>query len=351
MKVISVVGARPQFVKVALVVKELAERGIEAPIVHTGQHYDYEMSALFFKELEIPEPVVNLNVGSGTHAEQTSKMLLGLEKILLRERPHAIIVYGDTNSTLAGALSAAKLNITICHVEAGLRSYNRKMPEEINRIVSDHLSDVLFAPTRHALEILKREGLGDKAHMVGDVMYDVLLRYMDMSMSSTVVEKMGLEPKKYYLATVHRAENTDDPKRLSDIISALSALDLPVIFPAHPRTKKRMEEYGIKMDGSIRLVSPMSYLEFITLLRYAAKVLTDSGGVQKEAYVLGVPCITLRDETEWVETVEDGWNILVGASRDRIITAVAKFSPKGERKKHYGDGYAHKRIADVVEGL
>ena len=345
MRILSVVGARPQFIKSAPVSKEIRSRSMEEILVHTGQHYDDDMSAAFFRELSIPEPDINLGVGSGSHGKQTAKMIEGLEQAILDKDPDGVLVYGDTNSTVAGALTAAKLHVPVAHVEAGLRSFNRRMPEELNRVVADHLSDILFTPTPTAVSNLQKEGLGDKSRLVGDTMADLLMS-LDLSKSRDIPNGYGLEPGEYYLATVHRAENTDDPTRLKNIIDALAGADMPVVFPAHPRTRKLLEE---REGGSIRIESPVGYSCFISLLANSRALLTDSGGAQKEAYILGVPCITLRDETEWVETVDAGWNILTGASREEITDAMKWFHPKGERKPLFGDGKASERIADILE--
>lgn len=348
MKILSVVGARPQIIKVALVAKILREKKIPHVLLHTGQHYDYEMSALFFRELEIPTPDYNLNVGSGSHAQQTAGMIVGVESVLLKEKPNIVVVYGDTNSTLAGALAAAKLGIAVAHVEAGLRSYNRKMPEEINRIVVDHISDILFAPTTSAVQNLRRENIKREVYFVGDVMYDVLCFYEGMARSGEVLCKLGIKPAQYLLATVHRAENTDSKKNLQSIMEALSNAPYTVVLPLHPRTEKMMKKFGLQYSENVIKIKPLGYLEFITVLRHAKKVLTDSGGVQKEAYILGIPCITLRNETEWVETVNDGWNVLVGADTSKILRAIKEFSPSSQRKTHYGDGKAAEKIVDIL---
>ena len=335
----TIIGARPQFIKAAAVSRAIAEHNrlastsspltpnpipITEVIIHTGQHYDDRMSAIFFEQLQIPDPDYNLNVGSGPHGQQTGDMLSGIEKILIKEKPDWVLVYGYTNSTLAGALAASKLHIKIAHVEAGLRSFNRRMPEEINRIVTDHLSDLLFCPSQTAVNNLAAEGITAGVRITGDVMFDAI-KYAEAKINeySTILKRLGLENKKYFLATVHRAENTDNEDRLISIMSALSALAEQgiVILPLHPRTKKMLEnsKQPFKTNDSLKIIEPVGYFDMIALQQSARMILTDSGGMQKEAYWLKVPCITLRDETEWTETVEAGWNILTGADRERII--------------------------------
>jgi UDP-GlcNAc3NAcA epimerase len=349
-KLISVVGARPQFVKASPLSSELRKRHEEV-LVHTGQHYDPELSEVFFQELDLPEPAHHLDVGSGSHAEQTGAMLVGLERVMREERPDAVIVSGDTNSTLAGALAAAKLGLRVAHVESGLRSFNRQMPEELNRIVADHLSTWLFAPSHVAVEQLSREGITEGVHMVGDVMADAIRIHRDGARArSRILERLGLSDKSYYLATVHRAENTGQGERLQGIFTALGRLDAPVVLPLHPRTKKSLAEAGLEPVRSIRLIEPQGYLDMLRLEEGALCVLTDSGGIQKEAYYLGTPCVTLRDETEWVETVQAGWNTLAGADADRILGAVQMMRSASGRPHPvlYGDGFAAERIAAIL---
>jgi len=347
--IVSIVGARPQFIKLAPLSKRLREEGFNEIIVHTGQHYDDNMSDLFFKELEIPEPDYNLGIGSGSHGAQTGRMLIAIEEVLLKEKPDLVIVYGDTNSTLAGALSASKLHIKLAHVEAGLRSFNRDMPEEINRIVADHLSDILFCPTETAVENLKREGITEGVYLVGDIMFDALMHFSKISETkSNILERFDLKPKGYYLATIHRAENTDNYERLKNILTALSQLDMPVIFPIHPRTKNRVKEYNLEfLLEKTRVIEPVGYLDMIKLEKNAKAILTDSGGVQKEAFWLKVPCITLRDETEWIETVRSGWNRLVGADCDKILSIVKNTGP-GE-DVDFKDEYSAEKMVEVLE--
>jgi UDP-N-acetylglucosamine 2-epimerase len=348
MKVLSVVGARPQFIKAAPVSRALRQAGVHEVLLHTGQHYDYGMSAVFFEELGMQEPHYNLGVGSGSHAAQTAAMLTGIEAVILDERPHRVVVYGDTNSTLAGALAAAKVGVPVAHVEAGLRSYNRSMPEEINRVVADRLSSVLFCPTQVAADNLAREGITEGIHIVGDVMYDAVLWASERMECAQVLSRLGVEPGKYLLATVHRASNTDDPRNLASIMLALSRAGHTVVFPVHPRTRKAMREAGITPGSNVLAVDPVSYLEMLTLEKHARAILTDSGGVQKEAFWFGVPCITLREETEWVETVELGWNTLAGTDPDRILAALDKPKPLAPPPPVYGDGRASERIAAVL---
>ena len=439
MKIATIIGARPQFIKAATISRAIAEHNRNAPasaieetLIHTGQHYDDDMSAIFFRELEIPEPKYNLNIGSGSHGMQTGQMLAAIEKVLIEEKPDWVLIYGDTNSTLAGALAAAKLHIPIAHVEAGLRSFNRHMPEEINRIVADQLSTLLLCPSQVAVNNLAAEGIGGNAMVrqahhdtfscpplegvgggspspntlpltpnviiTGDVMADALqFAATKAAAQSDIVERLDLKPQGYILATVHRAENTDDPKRLSNIMAALSELAErePVILPLHPRTKKILERtsnlehrtlnveprtlnieqsssveprtLNIEQSSSVeprtlnveprtlnierpslRIIDPLGYFDIIALEGSARMLLTDSGGMQKEAYWLKVPCITLRDETEWVETVASGWNILTGADRDRIVTAVRSFKSPSDHPPLYGDGQAAEKILSIL---
>jgi len=353
-KVITVVGARPQFIKAAPVSRVLRQQHTEV-LVHTGQHYDENMSAVFFAELDLPQPDVNLGVGSGLHGAQTAAMLAGIEQVLLREKPDWVLVYGDTNSTLAGALAAAKLHIPVAHVEAGLRSFNRAMPEEINRVLTDHVADLLFCPSQTAVDNLAAEGITRGVHLVGDVMADALLWAAARAQTQSVIlEQVGVQEKGYLLATVHRAENTDDPARLCAILDAFAALDEPIVFPIHPRTRARIESLNLKSKTcgeqsepiqNLKSIAPVGYLDMVRLEQSARMILTDSGGIQKEAYWLGVLCVTLRDETEWVETVHAGWNVLAGANTARIKAAVRDFTLPKIRPALYGDGDAAARIA------
>ena len=353
MKVASIVGARPQFIKAAVVSRELRKQHQEV-LIHTGQHYDDNMSQLFFRELDIPEPDYNLGVGSGPHGAQTGKMLVRIERVLRKEKPAWVLVYGDTNSTLAGALAAAKLHIPVAHVEAGLRSFNRRMPEELNRILVDHVSDLLFAPTETAMKNLEREGLIERAHLVGDVMEEALRYYLPIARTrSAILDQLQLEAKSYYLVTVHRAENTDSKQNLESILQALVQLDRPVVFPLHPRTRKMIERFGLgrflNAEG-IRYLDPVGYLEMLALEENALAILTDSGGVQKEAYWLGVPCVTLRKETEWVETVKAGWNAVAGCEPELIVKCLREAGPKRRIPAHC-EGPVAERIVQCLAGI
>jgi UDP-N-acetylglucosamine 2-epimerase len=354
MKILSIVGARPQFIKAAAVSRVLRMRHTEM-LLHTGQHYDYGMSQVFFDELNIPKADINLGIGSGNHGEQTGAILAGIERILLEHQPEMVLVYGDTNSTLAGALAAAKLHIPVAHVEAGLRSFNRAMPEEINRVVTDHVSDVLLCPSRTAVDNLMREGITKRVHLVGDVMSDALIAASERARErSPVLEQLGVAKKGYLLATVHRAENTDDPTRLQAILAGFATSPEPIIFPIHPRTRARLATLNPDFveslsKSTLRMIDPVGYLDMVMLEQSARMILTDSGGIQKEAYWLGVPCVTLRDETEWVETVEHGWNRLVGAQQEHIVDAICHWSPSDKRPPLYGEGQAVEDCVHVLE--
>ena len=352
MKIATVIGARPQFVKAAAVSRLLAAReGDRELLIHTGQHYDPEMSAVFFSDLGIPEPACNLGIGSGGHGDQTGRMMIALEPVLLGERPDLLLVYGDTNSTLAGALTAAKLQIPVAHVEAWLRSFNRRMPEEINRELTDRLSRWLFCPTPAAVDNLAGEGIRQGVFHTGDVMFDVHLLFAELAEKrSTVLADQGLLPGEFFLATLHRAENTDAPGRLRGIFAALGDLGRPVFLPLHPRTRKAIEQLGLEVAPPVRLANPVSYLDMMLLQKKARAVLTDSGGMQKEAWFCRTPCVTLRDETEWTETVEAGWNRLAGADREAILAAVDSFerqAPTGTVDA-YGDGTSARTIVDIL---
>jgi UDP-N-acetylglucosamine 2-epimerase len=353
MKILTVVGARPQFIKLAPLSKILRENGINEIIVHTGQHYDENMNDLFFKELEIPEPDYNLGIGSGNHGEQTGKMLIEIEKIMLKENPDLVIVYGDTNSTLAGALAASKLHIKLAHVEAGLRSFNKRMPEEINRVLTDHVSDILFCPTQTAVENLKNEGITKGVYLVGDVMFDALLHFSKISdTKSNILERLNIKPKEYYLATIHRAENTDNYERLKNILIAFSKMNEIVVFPIHPRTRKMINYYGLGdllENDNVKVIDPVGYLDMLKLEKNAKAILTDSGGVQKEAFWLKVPCITLRDETEWIETVNLGWNRLVGSDVEKILKAVRDL--KFGVDVNFENDFSAKKMYEIIKNF
>lgn len=348
MKIVSVVGARPQFVKAAAVSRVLRQEHEEI-LVHTGQHYDYQMSDLFFEELDIPHPDVNLSIGSGRHGWQTGKMLIEIENVLLETHPDWVLVYGDTNSTLAAALAAAKLTIPLAHVEAGLRSFNRLMPEEINRVLTDHVSTLLFCPTEIAAGNLHKEGITAGVHVVGDVMYDAALYYARLAVQrSAILDRLDLAPKAYLLATIHRPGNTDLAEHLQSIFEAFAQVGETVVFPAHPRTMQAIERLGAAVPGNVRLIEPVGYLDMLVLERHARLILTDSGGVQKEAYFACVPCITLREETEWEETVQAGWNVLVGADRHKIVQMVSELAPPSAHPDFYGSGDATGKMVEIL---
>jgi UDP-GlcNAc3NAcA epimerase len=358
---ITVVGARPQFVKAAALCRAVSAWNETDPrvrfrhdLLHTGQHYDEKLSQAFFDQLDIPAPARNLGVGSGPHGQQTGRMLEALEAECQQRQPDWVIVPGDTNSTLAGGLASAKLHIPVAHIEAGLRSFNRAMPEEINRILTDHLSDLLLCPTDTAVENLRKEGITRGVHQVGDVMYDAVLFYQARAEeSSTVLRELALETGAFYLATIHRAENTDAPDRLSAILAALGELSRPVVLPLHPRTKNILEQRGVSLPSNVRAVPAMDYLDMLMLQKHARAVLTDSGGVQKEAYWMGTLCVTLRDQTEWTELVEAGVNRLAGADRHAIVEAVDEIEASGEKfpdstRELYGDGNSARHILEVL---
>ena len=350
MKIASIVGARPQFIKCAPVSRELRKEHEEV-LIHTGQHYDHGMSEVFFEELAIPKPDYNLNIGSGTHGHQTGAMLGAIEDVLQQENPDLVLVYGDTNSTLAGALAAAKLHVPVAHVEAGLRSFDRRMPEEVNRVLTDHCSDLLFCPTKTAVENLAAEGITGGVHLVGDVMVDAMNYNRAVAEErSRILEAVGVRPGEYLVITVHRPSNTDSQENMVAILGALAEAGMPVVFPVHPRTRNYLGRYGLlaKMPENVQVTEPLGYLDMLHLMAHAAKILTDSGGVQKEAYMLGVPCITLRENTEWVETVEAGWNVLVGAGREEIVSMIHEFAPAGDQPPLFGDGRAAAGIAKII---
>jgi UDP-GlcNAc3NAcA epimerase len=355
MKILTVVGARPQFIKAAAISRELLARrelGVEEVLVHTGQHYDDKMSEVFFRELGIGAPAHNLGIAGGTHGAMTGKMIESIERVLLSERPDWLLIYGDTNSTLAAAIAASKLHIPIAHVEAGLRSFNMRMPEEVNRIVADRLSALLLCPTAAAVANLSSEGVRTGVHLVGDVMYDVALHFAEAAGQTDILERLSLTPKQYVLATCHRAETTDNADSLAGVIDGLAriAANKRVVLPLHPRTQGKIREFGLSAAlGSITVIEPVSYLNMVALEKNAEVIVTDSGGVQKEAFFYDVPCVTTRAETEWVETVDAGWNVLVGTDAERIAAEV--LSPDQRTRatvRPYGNGDAALRIVDLI---
>ncbi|MFN5985004.1 MAG: non-hydrolyzing UDP-N-acetylglucosamine 2-epimerase [Fluviicola sp.] len=347
-KIITIIGARPQFIKAAAV-SAVFSKYFNELLVHTGQHYDANMSDVFFDELGIPKPTYHLNIGSGSHGEMTGKMLTEIEKVLIAEKPDFVLVYGDTNSTLAGALAASKLLIPVIHVEAGLRSFNKAMPEEQNRILTDHISDLLFVPTQTAVDNLKTEGIVKGVHQVGDVMYDGILHFTKLAKEkSTILDQLNLAEESFLLCTIHRAENTNDPERLKEICKGLSESGEQIVLPLHPRTQKFIADYGIQLGSNVRVIEPVGYLDMVRLESACKKIVTDSGGVQKEAFFLAKPCITMRDETEWVETVQNGWNVIVGADSEKIKDAITNFNPTNERKNYFGEGNASELMIDII---
>ena len=348
-KILNIVGARPNFMKAGPMMKEFAKHAqINALLVHTGQHYDHNMSDVFFKDLNMPKPDYNLGVGSGSHASQTAKIMIELEKVFLKEKPDLVVVYGDVNSTLAGAVVAAKMGVRLAHIEAGLRSFDRTMPEEINRIVADHLADINFCPTSKALENLTCEGL--KGILVGDLMYDAFLEYsLIAEKKSNIMRELKIKPRSYYLLTIHRAGNTDDREKLAGLMKAVNDLGEKIIFPAHPRTTKMLKEFSIKPGKNINMIEPQSYLSTLKLLRNAKMLLTDSGGMQKEAYFAKVPCVTLRENTEWTETLGEG-NELLGKDYAKLKGLVKKQLEANYKfdKQFYGDGKAAREIVEEM---
>lgn len=358
MKILSIVGARPQFVKAAPLSKAIRREHTEI-LVHTGQHYDDAMSRVFFDGLDLPEPDVNLGVGSGSHADQTARMLVGIERLIQDHQPDSVLVYGDTNSTLAGAVAASKLNVPLAHVEAGLRSFNRSMPEEVNRILTDRVSTLLLCPTRTAVDNLRAEGIADGVHLVGDVMFDAAAWAAKRADShSDVVDRLGLTRGAFLLATVHRASNTDDASNLAQIVEAFIEQASTLVWPVHPRSRKTLAVHGLlsrlESASHVKLIDPVGYLDFVALTMHAARVLTDSGGVQKEACFHRTPCITLREETEWVETVRGGWNHLVGADKSQILATLSKpFAPPTSPVEgaELWDGRASERICDALREI
>ena len=349
-----ILGTRPEIIKMSPVIRECEERGIDYFILHTGQHYSHEMDRVFFEELELPQPKYNLDVGSGTHAEQTGKIMIGVEKVLMIEKPDIVLVQGDTNTVLAGALAATKLHIKVGHVEAGLRSYDKRMPEEINRVLADHISDYLFAPTEKAKQNLLREGVSkNKIFVTGNTIVDAVHQNLEIAERKVnVLKDLGLKPKEYFLVTAHRQENVDVKERLKGILKGLELihedLSMPVVFPVHPRTQRRIKEFGFSLDG-VEVIDPLGFLEFLLLEANARLVLTDSGGVQEETCILGVPCVTLRDNTERPETLEVGSNVLVGTKPERISEGVrTMLNRENNWRNPFGDGKAGERIVEIL---
>lgn len=352
MNVMTVIGARPQFIKAAPVCFALREAGIRETLVHTGQHYDDGMSEIFFRELGIPAPHVNLGVGSGSHGKQTAAMLQGIDALLLKARPDAVLVYGDTNSTLAGALAARKLDVPVAHIEAGLRSFNRSMPEETNRVLTDHCSTLLFCPTEDAVTHLAKENITDGVHRVGDTMFDAVRLFTARAeKQSRVLTDLGVAPKAYYLATIHRPYTTDDSARLSAVMEALGRLDMPVVFPVHPRTEARLRAGNIAPAPNVKTIDPVGYLDMLMLQKNARLIVTDSGGMQKEACFVETPCVTIRTETEWNETVAAGWNRLAWGDADAILAAIEhqKKNVPAAPLTIFGDGHAAEKIAAILK--
>lgn len=350
MKIITIIGARPQFIKAAPFSREIRKEHTEL-IIHTGQHYDKNMSQIFFDELDIPEPDYNLGIGSGDHGQQTGQMLMEIENVLLKEKPDYLLVYGDTNSTLAGALAASKLHIPVIHIEAGLRSFNKKMPEEINRIMTDHVSSYLFCPTDTAVENLENENINTNVLNVGDIMYDAVLFNKDIAEEkSDILKTTGLNKKGYHLITVHRAENTDSKEKLENILYSFAQINDTKVWPMHPRTKSKIKEFGFNVEEipNLIVIEPVGYLDMLKLVSNAKKLITDSGGVQKEAYFMEVPCITLREQTEWVETLKDNANILTGTDPELIVKSIKKdVAPK--YYPLFGEGNTARKIVDILE--
>jgi UDP-GlcNAc3NAcA epimerase len=365
MKILTIVGARPQFIKAAVVSRAIANfnkkasdrEHIEEVLVHTGQHYDANMSDVFFEELDIPHPDYHLGIGSASHGAQTGRMLEEIENVLIKEKPDIVLVYGDTNSTLAGALAAAKLHISVAHVEAGLRSFNRQMPEEINRVLTDHIADMLFTPTQTAVDNLKKEGISeDKIFLIGDVMYDAALYYSKRAAEkSSILERYHFQTQQYILATIHRAENTDDPVRLRAIFEGLFQIagEIPVVLPLHPRTREALIREGLyeMVIQSLAVIPPVGYLDMVMLEKNARLIATDSGGVQKEAYFYRVPCVTLREETEWLELVEAGWNVLLRSFSGEHVksTILEHIENKGSKNLNFfGQGDTAKKLLNCM---
>ena len=352
-KIIIIGGARPNFIKIAPFLKEIKKhKRIEPILIHTGQHYDFGMSGLFFRELGIQKPDYHLGVGSGSNAWQTAETMERLEPILLKEKPNFVVVVGDVNSTLAGALTAARLGVRLVHIESGLRGYDRTMPEEVNRVLTDHLSDLLFCPTENAMKNLKKEGIEKGAYNVGDITYDTFLKSIKIAQKkSRVLKTLKLKPKSYFLLTLHRPQNVDNPESLKKILRALQKNNEKIIFPVHPRTKKsltRFDKSALNRHPNFLFIEPVGFIDILWLEKNSQKIITDSGGVQKEAYWFKIPCITLRDTTEWVETVKNGWNILVGNDEKKIINAIRNFNPSRRQYNYFGNGKTAEKIVEIL---
>jgi UDP-N-acetylglucosamine 2-epimerase (non-hydrolysing) len=351
-KIIIIVGARPNFIKMAPLFEEAKKhKKINLVLVHTGQHYDFEMSRVFFDELNIPKPNYNLEAGSGSHAQQTAKIMSRLEGVIIKEKPDLVAVVGDVNSALAGALTACKMHVKTAHIEAGPRIWDKRMPEEINRIVADHTSDFLFCPTKLSVENLKKEGIVKNVFFTGDLMYDAFLKNIKIARKKAkIFKKLKISPKNYYLATLHRAENTDDRRRLKNIFDAFFEIK-NLVFICHPRTEKLLKNYNFwnKVSKKIKMISPVGYLDMLLLQKEAKKIITDSGGVQREAFWLGVPCINLMKNVAYPEIVKDGWNVLASDNKKKIIKAVKYFNPQGIRHNYFGDGKAARKIVKILE--
>jgi UDP-GlcNAc3NAcA epimerase len=349
LKVLTILGARPQFIKASPVCNAFQVAGVEEILVHTGQHYDAKMSDVFFEELEIPKPKFNLGIGSGGHGKQTGAMLVALEEVMLAEKPDVVLVYGDTNSTLAGAIAACKLGVPLAHVEAGLRSFNRSMPEEHNRVLTDHAADFLFCPTQTAVDHLLKEGI--QGQLVGDTMYDAVLKFSTLAKKrSQILTELGLSGKDFYLATLHRPYNTDFEPQLKLALESFGRLQHPVIFPVHPRTRQKISSFGIRPATNVKIIEPVGYLDMLALQEASIAIMTDSGGVQKEAFFLRTPCVTMRTETEWVETVEAGWNVVTGVDPGLVTDALQRFEIKRPDApgNYFGDGHAAEKIVRLL---
>ncbi len=348
MKILSVVGARPEFIQAMPVSRAIRSEHQEI-LVHTGQHYDYQMSQTFFNELEIPTPDYNLGVGSASQTKQVAEIMIGMEEVLIKEKPDLVIVRGDTNSTLAGTLVTSKMNIPFAHIEAGERSFNRFMPEEINRLVADRLATLHFCVSKKAVDNLANEGISTSVHWVGDVMLDALLYARPIARAkSRILEELSIEPQKYVLATIHRAMNTDEPERLKQIMEAFNQVGEIIILPVHPRTRKSLANINVQIEKHIHMIEPVGYFDMLSLEENARLIATDSGGVQREAYYMSVPCLTLRDESEWGETVNTGWNKLVGADKEQIVNNWFSFKPPREHPSIYGEGKAAQNITKII---